>query len=96
MYAETAFNMSRPPIPPVDSSASGWISVNEQLPVGTVLLWADGQPMIGILIQGRMNGRPWQDFMDPRTDELLPWPTHWRPIAPPQGAAMSSRGDRRA
>lgn len=87
MYAQVALAMSHPPIPPIGSSASGWISVSEHLPAGTVLLWADGRPMIGTLIQGRANGKPWKDFMDPRTDELLPWPTHWRPIVPPDNTA---------
>ena len=83
MYTEVAFDMIRHTLPPKDDISEGWTAIADQLPTGTVLIWAGGQPMIGVLAHGIASGKRWQDFFDPRTDELLPWPTHWKAITPP-------------
>ena len=86
MYTEVAFDMIRPGFPPKDDAFQRWIAIDDQLPAGTVLIWADGRPMIGVLVHGILNGKPRRDFMDPRSDELLPWPTHWKAITRPDEA----------
>lgn len=60
-----------------------WLPVGDRFPDEPVLLWVDGRPMIGILVEGNSEGTPWRSFMDPHTDELLPWPSYWMRIARP-------------
>lgn len=59
-----------------------WVSTDEALPHGEVLLWSGGRYRIGILIPSG-TGDPNPAFMDSNSDELLAWPSHWCELPTP-------------
>jgi hypothetical protein len=66
-------------------SVSSWIPTAEILPDSNVdvLVWSGGRCVVAVLLTGRDERGAWRDFMDPVTDGLLEWPTHWAPLPPP-------------
>jgi hypothetical protein len=58
-------------------SDAQWNLTEELLPSQDALIWADGRYMVASFVDGIRDGKKWQVFMDTRTDDLLPWPTHW-------------------
>jgi hypothetical protein len=62
-----------------------WKPVTPEVPHHDILLWADGRCVVGCLVEGVARGKTWRVFMDPRTDDLLPWPSWWTELPePPQ------------
>jgi hypothetical protein len=53
----------------------------------SILIVSAGTCRIAILVVGDGPEGQWQAFMDPHTDELYPWPTHWMPL--PEAPEMS-------
>lgn len=62
---------------------TGWIPVAQCPPVGLeVLIWSNGACAIAVCVDGANEDGPWRVFMDARSDEILPWPSHWMPLPP--------------
>ncbi len=57
------------------------VEVRWHLPKGEILVWAGDRPVVAILVTN--GGR---DFLDARTLDLLPWPTHWMELPAPPNA----------
>jgi hypothetical protein len=54
------------------------------MPRKPVLIWSKGTCMVGCLVDGREGDD--LAFMDPKSDALLPWPSHWMELpTPPVG-----------
>jgi len=58
---------------------AGWRMLSDPPPAGDVLIWDGGRCFIGVLVRDAKSAV----FMDPRTSDILPWPTHWMPLPPP-------------
>ncbi len=64
-----------------------WKPISDDMPRTAVLLWAGGYCMVGC----RVCGDPGESavFMDPRTDSILPTPSHWTELPrPPMPAGV--------
>jgi len=64
---------------------SAWMPIKTGPPAGEqLLIWVDGGCALAVMVEGSDSKGPWRVFMDPRSDEILPWPTHWMalPSAP--------------
>jgi hypothetical protein len=69
-----------------------WSPIEDPPPPGSaVLIWIDGAFAIAILVEGEDAGGHWRVFMDSRSDEILPWPSHWLPLPP---APLPTRSDK--
>src|SRR3546814_19122514 len=55
----------------------GWRPISYLPPKQEVLIWSGGRPVVGLLLSGTQDGKDWRDFIDPRTNDRLEWPTHW-------------------
>lgn len=65
-------------------SASDWSPIAVDPPAGTpVLIWIEQSCSVALLVEGSDAKGSWRVFMDPRSDEALPWPTHWMPLPQP-------------
>ena len=60
-----------------------WNLTDEILPAQDALIWAGGRYIVASFVDGIRDGKKWQVFMDARTDDLLPWPTHWMSLPKP-------------
>jgi hypothetical protein len=66
----------------------GWISTNVRLPREEVIVRVESRMRIAIFVApGPDTADPEPFCMDARSDELLPWPSHWHelPPKPPRG-----------
>ena len=59
----------------------GWQLVEGELPQGEVLVWSGGRRVVAQLIPADEHS-PQPLCIDPRTDDILAWPTHWMPLPP--------------
>ena len=60
-----------------------WFPVEDAPPAGVpVLIWSGEAFAVAVLVQGEDAGGPWRVFMDARSDEILPWPSHWMRLPP--------------
>lgn len=66
-----------------------WVAISEGLPTGPVLVWADGEVYVAVLVGGHAD--PERAFMDIHSSDLLPWPTHWRKLPEPPAAISVAR-----
>lgn len=71
-----------------------WKQVAPDMPHHDVLLWVEGRCVIGCMVEGVRRGKVWRVFMDPRTDDLLPWPSYWMPL--PGSPRLSRKPETRA
>ncbi|PSJ43253.1 hypothetical protein C7I55_02425 [Sphingomonas deserti] len=65
-----------------------WRPIDDHpLPEGPLLIVSEGRCCIAVLVGGTGPEGAWQVFMDPYTDALYAWPTHWLPLPdlPDQG-----------
>jgi hypothetical protein len=63
-----------------------WQIVADELPREEVLVWSDGRAVVAEFIPAdRKIPKPL--CINLRTEDILPWPTHWMPLPPPPGAA---------
>jgi hypothetical protein len=60
--------------------ASPWISTDLCLPIGEVLILAEGRYAVAILLRGGDDPADRGVFMDARNCDFLPWPSHWMPL----------------
>jgi hypothetical protein len=59
----------------------GWISTNVRLPTEEVIVWVESKMRIALFVgTGPHSAEPF--CMDARSDELLPWPSHWHELPP--------------
>ena len=59
-----------------------WRLVGQELPLGEVLVWSGGRAVVARLYPASEDlAQPL--CIDPRTDDILDWPTHWMPLPPP-------------
>ncbi len=64
--------------------SAGWIPVEQNPPVATpLLIWSNGACAVAVVVEGTDESGPWQVFMDARSDEILPWPSHWMQLPHP-------------
>ncbi|CAA9238745.1 MAG: hypothetical protein AVDCRST_MAG93-1227 [uncultured Chloroflexia bacterium] len=59
-----------------------WRALTDDLPKGEVLVWLGNRAAVAVVVPAD-DSSPESIFMDARTCDLLPWPSHWMPIAPP-------------
>ena len=59
-----------------------WRRLTDDLPEGEALIWLGDRAAVAVLVPADdRHSSP--TFMDARTSDLLPWPTHFIPIRPP-------------
>ncbi len=56
-----------------------WIAISDRQPSGDVLIFADGQYYLAVLIADP----PAPGFVDIHSCDLLPWPSHWMALPDP-------------
>ncbi len=54
-----------------------WSPASADMPSHEILIWSGGRAMVGVLVKGTDEKGDWQDFLEARTSEILPWPSHW-------------------
>jgi hypothetical protein len=62
--------------------AMQWHPLTNELPKGEVLVWLGDRAAVAVLVPADENYDA-PSFMDARTSDLLPWPTHFMPLTPP-------------
>jgi len=61
----------------------GWISTDVELPSGEVIVWVESKMRIAVFVRPSPESDDCERFfMDPNSDELLPWPSHWHTLPP--------------
>jgi hypothetical protein len=61
-----------------------WRPIREDIPTGEILVWAQGRPVVAVVVPPDEHC-PFPSFMDARTSDLLEQPTHWMPLPEPPG-----------
>ncbi|WP_165357615.1 DUF551 domain-containing protein [Sphingosinicella sp. CPCC 101087] len=70
-----------------------WTSINDSQPSEEVLIFTKGGCRIAVLVKDPADNSDVGDFMDPKSGDLLPWPTHWMPLPSPPSSLMILNDD---
>ena len=68
-----------------------WVSTRQALPSGEALVvTSDGRFWLAVLVRDGSDDDG--VFMEARSCDLLPWPTHWMPLPPLPWAQIATTG----
>lgn len=87
MQSRRAWRKQSGRVPPADSMwGRGWAPIETAPAASELLIYSGGRCLIATVVEGTGPHGPWRAFMDPRTDEIYPSPTHWMSLPEPPAA----------